>query len=73
MLPRALHNKARRLLDQLNAITSIETLKIPPSNHLEKLKHNLDGYWSIRINKQWRIIFRWEHNHIYNVDIIDYH
>ncbi len=72
-LPGRLHSKARRLLDQLNAITQIDTLRIPPSNHLEKLKGNLKDYWSLRINDQWRIIFRWNGEHVVDVDIVDYH
>ena len=72
-LRKELHNKAYRLLDQINAISLIETLKIPPSNHLEKLRGNLKDFWSIRINKQWRIIFRWNNGNAEEVDIIDYH
>ena len=72
-LPQNLHAKARRLLDQLNAITKVETLSVPPSNHLEKLKGNLAGYWSLRINKQWRIVFIWKEKNAFNVDILDYH
>lgn len=72
-LPANLHKKAQILLDQLNAITRIETLQIPPSNHLEKLKGDLKLFWSLRINIQWRIIFRWEEQDAKDVDIIDYH
>lgn len=72
-LPDSLHAKAQRLLDQLNAITKVETLRIPPSNHLEKLSGDLKGYWSIRINKQWRVIFLWEDTEVHAVDIVDYH
>lgn len=72
-IPIELHSKIRRLFDQINAVSKIETLRIPPSNNLEKLKGNLLGYWSIRINKQWRIIFRWEDSLAVDVDIIDYH
>lgn len=68
-----LHSKIQRLFDQLNAATQVETLKIPPSNRLEKLSGNLKGYWSIRINVQWRIIFEWKDSEAFNVDIIDYH
>jgi len=71
--PPELHAKAQRLLDQLNAITRIETLRIPPSNHLEKLKGDLESYWSLRINKQWRLIFQWREGDAYQVDIVDYH
>jgi proteic killer suppression protein len=72
-LPKELHDKTCRLLDQLNAITLVETLQIPPSNHLEKLRGKLKEFWSIRINKQSRIIFKWNNGHAEEVDIIDYH
>jgi len=68
-----LYPKIIRLLDQINAATQIETLRVPPSNRLEKLKGNLKGYWSLRINKQWRVIFQWDHGEACNVDIVDYH
>ena len=72
-LPRELHSKACRLFDQLNVITKVETLRVPPSNHLEKLKGNLTDFWSIRINLQWRIIFKWADDNAWLVDIVDYH
>ncbi len=72
-LPKELHEKAYRLLDQINAITLVETLKIPPSNHLEKLGGKLKAFWSIRINKQWRIIFKWNNGNAKEVNIVDYH
>lgn len=72
-LPRELHNKVYRLLDQLNAVTLIETLQVPSSNHLEKLRGKLKEFWSIRINKQWRIIFKWNDANAEDVGIIDYH
>ncbi len=72
-IPKELHGKICRLLDQLNAVTQLETLRIPPSNNLEKLKGNLSDYWSLRINKQWRIIFKWETNSAHDVEIVDYH
>ncbi len=72
-IPLELHEKIRRLFDQLNAVTKIETLRIPPSNRLEKLSGNLKGYWSLRINKQWRVIFRWDNTSAIDVDIVDYH
>ncbi len=68
-----LHAKAHRLFDQINAATQIETLKVPPSNNLEKLEGTLKGFWSIRINIKWRIIFRWEDGDASDVDIVDYH
>ena len=48
-------------------------LRIPPSNKLEKLSGNYKDFYSIRINDQWRIIFKWESNHALEVEIIDYH
>ncbi len=72
-LPVSMHTKAGRLLDQLNAITKVETLRVPPSNKLRKLTGDLSGYWRIKIDKQWAIIFRWEKGNACDVDIIDYH
>lgn len=71
--PHSLHEKARRLLDQLNAVTKVETLRIPPSNKLKKLSGNLADYWRIKIDKQWAIIFKWNNGNASDVDIIDYH
>jgi proteic killer suppression protein len=72
-LPISLHAKARRLLDQLNAVTVIETLRVPPSNKLAKLSGDLKDFWRIKIDKQWAIIFMWDNGTAFNVDIIDYH
>jgi proteic killer suppression protein len=68
-----LHDKIIRLFDQINVIKDVEELRIPPSNHLEKLIGDRKGFWSLRINKQWRIIFRWENSIASDVDIVDYH
>ena len=46
---------------------------MPPGNRLEKLSGDLEGYWSIRINAQWRIIFRWKAGDAFDVEIVDYH
>ena len=64
---------ARRKLRMLNNSQNIADLKIPPSNRLEKLKGNLKEYYSIRVNEQWRIIFRWNNENADEVKIIDYH
>lgn len=72
-LPRELHPKARRLLDQINAAPSIQFLRIPPGNRLEKLSGDMEAYWSVRINDQWRIVFRWTEGDAYDVRITDYH
>ncbi|MFH1356530.1 MAG: type II toxin-antitoxin system RelE/ParE family toxin [bacterium] len=71
--PNQLIKKARRLLDQINASPSVEMLKIPPGNKLEKLSGKLKKHWSMRINDQWRVIFEWHHQDALNVQIIDYH
>jgi toxin HigB-1 len=63
----------RRKLRMLNNSQNVGDLRIPPSNHLEKLSRNYKDFYSIRINDQWRIIFRWENNHAFEVEIMDYH
>jgi proteic killer suppression protein len=72
-LPRQLHAKAQRLLDQINAAPSLEFLSVPPGNRLEKLSGDLKGYLSLRINERWRIIFRFKVRDFYDVKIVDYH
>lgn len=69
----ALQEVARRKLRMLNSSHSLLDLQIPPSNRLEKLKGDLRGYYSIRVNDQWRIIFKWENGNAENVTLIDYH
>ena len=64
---------ARRKLRMLNSSADIIDLRVPPSNKLEKLKGNLKEYYSIRVNNQWRIIFKWQGNNAYQVELIDYH
>ena len=63
----------RRKLRMLNNSQNLADLQIPPSNRLEKLKGSLKDYYSIRINDQWRIIFKWQSGNASNVEIIDYH
>jgi proteic killer suppression protein len=72
-IPVNIQETGRRKLRMLNSSQDINDLKIPPSNRLEKLKGDLSGFYSIRINKQWRIIFRWVRNNAYDVKIVDYH
>lgn len=57
----------------IDAADKLHDLKIPPGNRLEKLKGDLTGRYSIRINNQWRIIFSWIDNNAYEVEITDYH
>jgi proteic killer suppression protein len=72
-IPSNIQKVALRKLDYLNAAQSLEDLRVPPANHLEKLKGDLDGFYSIRINIQYRIIFRYRDQNIYDVAIRDYH
>lgn len=64
---------ARRKLRMLNNSQDLTDLQIPPSNRLEKLKGNYKDFYSIRINNQWRIIFKWNNGNADQVEIIDYH
>jgi proteic killer suppression protein len=68
-----LQETSRRKLRMLNNSQDINDLMIPPSNRLEKLKGNLKEFYSIRINNQWRIIFKWNNGNATEVEIIDYH
>jgi len=72
-LPEAIQEVARRKLRMLNSAQDLNDLRIPPSNRLEKLRGSQDDYYSIRINDQWRIVFRWCQNDAFDIQIIDYH
>lgn len=72
-IPATIHKVALRKVDYLNSAFVLEDLKVPPANRLEKLVGSLEGFYSIRINKQYRIIFRFENSNAYDVKIIDYH
>ena len=72
-LPATLYKRANLKLWAVHHAHSLEDLRIPPSNHLEALKGDRIGYYSIRINDQWRICFRWQEGHAYDVEIVDYH
>ena len=71
--PADLLHRAISKLNLLDAATSLETLRIPPSNRLEALKGDRAGQHSIRINDQWRICFRWDSGNSFEVEITDYH
>lgn len=64
---------ALRKLNYLHGATKLDDLRIPPSNHLEKLKGDRAGSYSIRVNKKWRVCFHFEDGQAYNVEIVDYH
>jgi proteic killer suppression protein len=64
---------AERKLIQLNAAGTLDFLRSPPGNHLEALKGDRAGQFSIRINEQWRVCFIWKAGDVYDVEIVDYH
>ena len=64
---------ARRKLLQLHAAAELASLRVPPGNQLEALKHDRKGQHSIRINEQWRVCFIWRADGAHNVEIVDYH
>ncbi len=72
-IPNDVQKRGQAKLQALHASTNINELRIPPSNHLEKLTGDRQGQYSIRINQQWRICFSWIDNNAYNVEITDYH
>lgn len=57
----------------IDSATDLNDLRVPPANRLEKLTGNRAGYYSIRVNKQWRICFTWKNGDAYDVELIDYH
>jgi proteic killer suppression protein len=71
--PPAIQSRANMKLFCIDQASQLEQLKLPPSNRLESLAGNLRGFWSIRINQQWRIVFRWSDGDAYEVRIADYH
>ena len=71
--PNDIQDIALRKLFMINRATDINDLKVPPGNKLEKLKGNLKGFYSIRVNDQWRICFMWLNDNAIDVHIIDYH
>jgi len=72
-LPPDIQRVALRKLLMVDAATTLDDLRIPPANHLEKLKGDREGQWSIRVNDQWRVCFRWRDGNAYDVEIVDYH
>ncbi len=64
---------ALRKLRQIHAVSTVDELRHPPGNHLEQLKGDRKGQWSLRINDRYRICFRWSEGDAYEVEIVDYH
>jgi len=71
--PNSILKSAIIRLAMLNRSGKLDDLKIPPSNHLEKLSGDREGQYSIRINDKYRVCFKWEVNNAYDVEIVDYH
>lgn len=71
----AIARQALRKLDRITTASTIQDLRVPPSNHLEKLRGDRYGQWSIRVNDQWRICFEWPDDspEPFNIEITDYH
>jgi proteic killer suppression protein len=69
----AIESPAMRKLAMLNRAGRIEDLRVPPGNRLEALRGDRAGQWSVRINDQWRLCFRFESGNAYDVEIVDYH
>ena len=72
-LPGEIQERVRRKLRMINQARIVQDLEVPPGNRLEQLKGNFAGFWSMRINQQWRVIFRWVDGTKHEVRIIDYH
>jgi len=72
-MPLEVQQIGRRKMRMLHNAQNMMDLRIPPSNRLEKLSGNMSDFYSVRINKQWRIVFRWQHRHATDVQIVDYH
>ena len=72
-VPLQIQEIGRRKLRMINNSLDLDDIRIPPANRLEKLSGKLKDYYSIRINDQWRIIFKWIEGHSYEVEILDYH
>jgi len=72
-LPSQIQQISRRKLRMINNAQSINDLRVPPANRLEKLKAGFKGAYSIRVNEKWRIVFKWRISHAYDVQIVDYH
>lgn len=72
-IPADLHSVVRRKLDQLHNATVLMDLRVPPANRLEALIGDRKGFFSIRVNDQWRIVFRWVNNSAHEVAFVDYH
>ena len=72
-IPPEIRVRARRKLDLVNAAAAVQDLRVPPGSNLEALHGDRKGQHSIRINDQWRVVFRFEAGEAFDVEIVDYH
>lgn len=72
-LPPDVQFRALSQINRLHSVSAVEDLRSPPSNHLEALKGDRAGQWSIRINQKWRLCFRFEGGDAFDVEVVDYH
>jgi len=72
-VPPELRRAARRKLLYLHDAAELDDLRVPPGNHLKAMRGKWKGFFSIRINQQWCIVFRWEGGHSRDVSVVDYH
>ena len=72
-IPSDIHSALRRKLMMLAAAVDINDLRMPPANRLEALRGDRKGQHSIRVNRQWRLVFRWQDNAANEIDLVDYH
>lgn len=68
-----MQNTARRKIRMINNVQALPELRVPPNNRLEKLRGNRAGQFSIRVNRQWRVCFRWDDGDAHEVELTDYH
>lgn len=72
-IPLIIQEVGRRKLRMINNAIDLSDLRIPPANRLEKLSGNLKSFYRVRINDQWRVVFKWDAGHASEVEIVDYH
>ena len=72
-IPPQLQRNVRKKLVMIDAAVSINDLRVPPANHLEKLSGDREGQYSIRVNSAWRVCFKWNDGNVEIVDVVDYH
>ena len=72
-IPTGIESALRRKLIMIAAATVLTDLRSPPSNHLDRLRGNRKGQHSIRVNRQWRLVFQWQDGEAYEIELVDYH